>query len=514
MSIDETLQQTFRLAIPEATLVGVACVLYLLATCKVVSRQLAGVVALAGLGAALILDRTLTFPTEMIPTVAPFLPSNLATAVRWIMCISSALLILFAWSETSGHRAAEYYGSLLIATAGVSLTASANDLIALFLALEMLSIPTYVLLFLHGKDVGRTNETMIKYFMLSIFSSGLALFGLSYLYGICGSTNIAVLNSVAPVAVLAEHHTTGLIALVFMLAGIGFRITAFPFHFYAPDVYQAGPSVTVAFLAFVPKVAGFVALIKLTSFAAISGTQVGPEFLRKALLVLWVLAVVTMFAGNFMALLQNNLRRLLAYSSVANAGYMLIGLATMPTLANQPTTSSTIPFILQTSGHEALLVYLVAYGLMTIGAFAILAYLNHSERPVHTIEDLAGLAKTNPLPAALLAVCVVSMIGLPLTAGFVGKVLLFANALNTSATVPMHDMLSVLAIIGAINAAIAAGYYLKVLVAMYLRTAIEPVRTSGARHLLVVGGICASLTVFFGLYPKPLFQFAHWAFGM
>lgn len=510
MNVDQTLQQVFRLALPEAALVGVACVLFILSTLRTASRNLAGVIALLGLALAAGLYSTGTTPDGMIASVAPLWPDGLSDFVRWIAIGSGAMLVLANWHECDDRHAADYHACLLVATAGLSLVGLANDLIVLFLALELISIPTYVMLYLPRSNDPRAQEAAVKYFLLSVLSSALILFGFSYLYGTAGTTNIAALTQLLPRFAVGEASTSLLIASVLVLAGLGFRVTAFPFHFYAPDVYQGGPTGTVAFLAFVPKVAGFAVLLRLFDFVGDARLEVlgdahsSNDFVKRVMMLLWLLAAATMTAGNVMGLLQTNLRRLLAYSSVANAGYLLIGVAVIPAQASRPSSEP-----LAVGGGEALLFYLIAYGAMTVGAFALVAYLDSPERRIETIDDVAGLRETHPIAALLFGILLLSMIGLPLTAGFVGKLLLFVSALGTQ----VESSMRMLAVVGAINAAIAAYYYLRVLNAIFLRTSLSPPTPSLRRSpLLLVALICTVITVFFGVNPGPLHDACRHAF--
>jgi NADH-quinone oxidoreductase subunit N len=507
VTVDQTLQQVFRLALPEASLVGVACALFILSTLRATSRSTAGILALIGLGIAASLHFTTTTPEGMVRTVSPLWPDALSAFVRLAAIGTGALLALFTWNECDDSRAADFHGCLLAATAGFSLVGSANDLVVLFLALELISIPTYVMLYLPRPNDTRAQESAVKYFMLSVMSSAFMLFGFSYLYGTAGTTSLSALSQLLPRFAAGDGSISLLIASVFVLAGLGFRVTAFPFHFYAPDVYQGGPTGTVAFLAFVPKIAGFAALFKLFAYVG-DANPVANEFVKRTMLLLWLLAAVTMTAGNVLGLLQTNLRRLLAYSSVANAGYMLIGLAVVPTLAyRNPGDASPA------NGGEALLFYLIAYGAMTVGAFAILAHLDSPSRRVESIDDVAGLRETHPCSAVLLGIFLISLIGLPLTAGFVGKFLLFVSALSTPAEAPMQDLFRVLAVIGAINAAIAAYYYLRVLNSIFLRSSLTPPTPANrVSPLLAVAVVCAVVTVAFGVYPEPLQEACRRAF--
>jgi NADH-quinone oxidoreductase subunit N len=503
VTVDQTLQQVFRLAVPEAALVGTACVLFLLSTVRAANRTVAGAVALVGLAVALWLHDFTAGTSQGIRTVSPLLIDDFSGFIRLTALATGVVLVAFCWRECDDRRAADFHACLLIAIAGLSLVGSANDLIVLFLALELISIPTYVMLYLPRPGEPRAEEAAVKYFLLSVMSSALTLFGFSYLYGLAGTTNLSALTQILPRVLPGETGVAGLIASVLVLAGLGFRITAFPFHFYAPDVYQGGPTGTVAFLAFVPKVAGFAALLKLFAFVG-DAHDVARPVVERVMQILWVLAAVTMTAGNVMGLLQTNLRRMLAYSSVANAGYMLIGFAVTPAQAYRGAEPGAA------AGGDAMLFYLIAYGAMTVGAFAVLAYLDSPTKRVESIDDVAGLWSTHPGAAASMVVFLISLIGLPLTAGFVGKFWLFVGALASPAEAPMQYEFRVLAVIGALNAAVAAYYYVRVIMATYLRTSLAaPARSTRAHPAMLAAGICLVVTLLFGIFPKPL-QEACW----
>jgi NADH-quinone oxidoreductase subunit N len=509
VTVDQTLQQVFRLAVPEAALVGTACVLFILSTLRIANRTLAGGIALLGLALAFGLHDFASGTSTGVRTVSPLVVNDFSTFIRFTALATGVVLVMFCWNECDDRKAADFHACLLTAIAGFSLVGSANDLIVLFLALELISIPTYVMLYLPRANDSRAQEAAVKYFLLSVLSSAFTLFGFSYLFGLTGTTNLTALTELLPRVVPGEGGIAGLIAIVFVLAGLGFRVTAVPLHFYAPDVYQGGPTGTVAFLAFVPKVAGFAALLKLLAFVG-DANPVANDFVKRVMFFLWVLAAITMTAGNIMGLLQTNIRRMLAYSSVANAGYMMIGLAVVPDQAYRHGSEAAVA-----SGGEALLFYLIAYGAMTVGAFAILAYLESPARRVETIDDVAGLWETHPWAAALMTVFLISLIGLPLTAGFVGKFELFVSALAAPAEGPMQEPFRILALVGAINAAIAAYYYVRVIMAIYLRNCLTPRESTTARNqpALLAASVCALVTVVFGLYPKPLLEACWRAFS-
>jgi NADH-quinone oxidoreductase subunit N len=448
--------------------------------------------------------------------VRPLLWSRLVILFKVIALVGGAVLVLASWNEVKDETAAEYFACLLIMIAGLMLVPSANDLVTLFLSLELISIPTYIILYTQRHDLAG-QEAASKYFLLSIFSSALLLFGFSYLYGMTGTTNIpAIVNGL----VQPDEHglstmqrqpqhmpALALVALVMVVAGLGFRITAFPFHFYAPDVFQGTTTTTAAILAFVPKVAGFAALMRVLGFVYAAGPNPGLALGWKVPILFITIAALTMVVGNVLALLQDNLRRMLAYSSVAHAGYMLVGLAAAPGLAANPIDR----------GLEAIVFYVVAYGAMTIGAFAVLAYLQSADRPIETVDDLAGLSQDHPLLALMMALFLFSLIGVPATAGFVGKLLLFLAALAVpgQAALPAEHLrlFPFLAILLAITAAIGAWYYLRIVAAMYLRSPLRPRQT--ARHWPIAAaiGVCAAITLVLGVYPEPLVKAARMAVG-
>ncbi len=549
-AITQALINYLPLALPEVVLGVAACLMFLGATWRG-GRNLWGGVALAGLGlaAAALIYTVLTIPTvqaaqERVNQIteqldkgnadrplnaeqkavlekerddldaatnaavyaAPIVNSRLALFFKALALAGAVVLVLTSWREVSDGLAAEFHACLLLITAGVCLTGAANELITLFLSLELISIPTYILLYLPRSDA-KAQESAMKYFLLSIFSSALLLFGFSYLYGTAGTTNLTALGE----ALTRPSNDGGgvglaLTALVLVTAGLGFKITAVPFHFYTPDVYEGTTPSAAAILSFVPKVAGFAALFRVFGYTlgllGPSQAFVGQILEGQGLKLLWILAAVTMTLGNVLALLQNNLKRLFAYSSVGHAGYMLVGLAAAPLLGGAAPVA----------GVEAVVFYLVAYTAMTIGAFAVLAYLNSAQRPVETVDDLAGLSVSRPWAALVMVLFLFSLIGMPLTAGFWAKFQVVFGAMDVppdaAASAGSQSLLwfILLAVITAINAAIGAWYYLRIATVMYLRTPLHPVERPRFGPVLVAVWLCALTTLAVGLYPRPLQQ--------
>jgi NADH-quinone oxidoreductase subunit N len=494
--IASVLVNVFSLMIPEIVLGGAACILFLGSTVWA-NRHAWAALALVALAAAVfaLWLGPVRSPSSQEIYASPLVLDRMALLIKAIALAGGIVLVLFSWDAVPDRQAGEYYACLLLIVAGLCLTGAANELVTLFLALEVISIPTYVLLYLPRYD-NAAQEAALKYFLLSIFSSALLLFGFSYLYGLAGTTNVPALLAALGNVGREGLPRTAQVALVMVVAGLGFRITAVPFHFYAPDVYQGTPTVAAALLAFIPKVAGFAALVRVLGYLSIGRTgTVGLALGEQVPMLFFILAAVTMSLGNVMGLLQDNLKRLLAYSSVAQAGYMLIGLAAAPDLQSEGTNG----------GVDAVLFYLVAYGAMTIGAFAVLAYLSTPQRPADMIDDLAGLSRSHPVVALLMALFMFSLIGIPLTAGFWGKLVLFFGAMVVSR--PEHPWLfPSLALIGVINAAIGAWYYLRVVAVMYLRNPIKPLENPRSWPGLATVGICALVTMVVGFYPDPLLR--------
>ena len=439
--------------------------------------------------------------TPVARTLGPFALDELTWYIRGLTLVFGAILVLLQWNQADDGRSAECFACLLAILAGVNLIAAANDLVGMFVALELVSIPTYLFLLIPRRDAP-SQEATLKYFLLSIFSSAIVLFGMSYLYGATGTTNLAGIHAAfsAAFSTASGQPANPLVAVatVMLIAGLGFRLTAVPFHFYAPDVFQGAPTSAAAMLSLVPKIAGFVALLRLMVPATGADEAMNSWTMTPAATpLLWWLAVSTMFVGNLMALMQTDIRRLLAYSSVSHAGYMMVGLIVgleheiQKEVLNRPAMQSV-------SGIGAMLFYLAVYGAMTLGAFAVLIAARRSDKPIETLDDLSGLSRTRPALALVLAIFLFSLSGLPPTAGFLGKLNLFFAAWSQG-----YDSSKWLAVILAINAALGAWYYLKIIGVMFLRDPIDrsefPVRQEAPA--LIAAGICLAGTL--GLFFLP-----------
>ena len=441
-----------------------------------------------------------------LPIAEPDIYSSVVAAdafssfVRLGILLTGLILLGLAHDQVDDERAPEFFGALLLVHAGAMLVASANEMVFLFVGLELVSIPTYLLLYLSRKTEV-TQEAAIKYFFLSVFSSALLLFGMAYLYGLTGISNLKALAYVVHWkggAMQLPQPQFATVALVFVLAGLGFRIAAVPFHFYAPDVYQGSPTIVTAMLAWIPKVVGFAAIVRLLT--PVFGWEAVPGEVSnlarvsdKALWITWVLAVATMTLGNTVALAQDNLKRMLAYSSVAHAGYLLIGVAAA--LRNGAGGPESV------LGADSLVYYLATYGVTTLGIFGVLLALDSRERPVETVDDLAGLGRTNPTAALILGVFFFSLAGIPPLAGFFGKFRIFQAALDAAHGADVWTF-QTLTVIGVINAAIGAYVYLRPVWTMTFKdpVGVPPKEHAGWPTVLAIFA-CAGLSLALGFLP-------------
>jgi NADH-quinone oxidoreductase subunit N len=498
--VSENLLGVARTIVPELILMGGATLIILWASfISVVSKEArAGLHSKSIWAGALVLIAALVayfgFPADidLDPVRSAFLNDTLAQALRPASFAVGLVLLIFLAQQLHPRYAAEQIACLLFSVAGASLVASANDSIALFVSLELVSIPTYILLYL-SRDDSAALEATAKYFLLSIFSSAFVLYGLSIFLGSAGSTNFVWLRQSlnAPTGMVSVGMLQ--IAVAMTVAGLGFRITAVPFHFYAPDVFQGTSTSMAGLLAVLPKIVGFAALLRLV-WSVLLDSNVHQAFDSLAIPapeVLAVLAVITMTVGNVLALLQNDLRRLLAYSSVAHAGYMLVGLAVLP--------GASADF----SGAQAVLFYLLIYSTMTLGVFGTIMLIKKNGKPIETVNDVDGIATTSPGLALVMSIFLFSLTGLPPTGGFWGKFNLFLAAWSTGTTT-----MRLLALGLAINAAIAGWYYLRLVRRAYLHPPAEAVTadTSKSFALTAVVGLCAGVILGLFFFPDPLWQ--------
>jgi NADH-quinone oxidoreductase subunit N len=371
--------------------------------------------------------------------------------------------------DAARANAGEFYAFLLFSLTGLMLCCSADDLIWLFLALELTSLPTYVMVSI-STPRARSQEAGVKYFFLGAFGAAIFLYGFALLYGACGTTLLfGAIGEPTITASLAEQAAAGglspiaVVGLVMAVVGVCFKIAAVPMHFYTPDVYQGAATTVAAFLAFVPKMAGFVALMLLVSAVGWSFGEAGDALPEPLRVTLWVIAALTMTVGNVLALLQSSVKRILAYSSIAHSGYMLVGLIAGPGDGDPAH-----------NGLAALLFYMLCYGFMNLGAFAVLACLERraDRRGVDDIEnvaDLRGLCYVHPLLGWTMVLSAASLLGLPPLLGFFGKFYLFTSAIAAGE-------IALVVVLG-VNSAIAAFYYLRLVAAPLLEDPDDQTRS-------------------------------------
>lgn len=405
-----------------------------------------------------------------------FIADGYGAFFKAIFLISSALTILVSLryldDENSHHG--EYYALLLFATLGMMLMASGGDLITIYLGLELMSLPTYVLVGFIRRDV-ISIEGAVKYFLMGAFTSGILLYGLALLYGLTGSTN---LDAVAQkLAGLSLDDPALILAMVLVVVGFGFKIAAVPFHMWAPDAYEGAPTSITAFMSSAVKAAAFAGLARVFIVALL---PLAPRWEP----LLWILAALSMIIGNLVALAQTSLKRLLAYSSIAHAGYALIGIVAAIQAKG--------------AGVSGTLFYLFAYMFTTMGTFSMIILLTHQGFRGDKIADFAGLGRTHPLPAFMYIIFFLSLAGIPPTAGFVGKLLIFRAAIEGGFVV--------LAVIGVLTSAIAAYYYFMVIKTMFMDEPVADLTLSPSRPLHVGLAIMVLATLFLGLFPNLVIQ--------
>ncbi len=415
--------------------------------------------------------------------------NSLTYFARVITLGVGSLVLLVNWRQPADGERGEYTALILFSLLGVLLTASANDWIVLFFAIELVSVPTYVLIALSRNDV-RASESSVKYFFLGALSAAVLVFGLVLLYGVSGTTTMFRLSGSTPASMLNSGAPLGSLAtigLLLVFAGLAFKIAAVPFHAYAADVYEGAASPVTGLLGFVPKLAGFLALIKV--FAVL-----GWSLPRELFWLVWIVAAATMTIGNTLALLQKNVKRMLAYSSIAHTGYMLVALLVGPVAGQGPLHD----------GVAALLFYIAVYGVMNLGAFAMLGAFRVEGRDAETLDDISGMARRAPAASLAMAVCVFSLMGFPPTAGFLGKVYIFSSAFSLPASHAMQHSFVVLAIIAVVNSAIAAAYYLRIVATTYAGTGEDRASATGGAPIRFGLALCAvSLLILFA-WPSSL----------
>jgi len=440
--------------------------------------RLAGWLGLAGLlvsGAGLAVLWVGRASPEGLPQMIALDPFRYGASAIALLAAGGTILISLGYMERERLIAPEYYPLILLAASGMMFLAGAEDLIVLFLGLEVMSVSVYVLAGYNRSDPF-SSEAALKYFLIGAFASGFLLYGIALVYGTTGTTNFSLIGAQLagrPLPLMAA------LGLGLLLIGMAFKISAVPFHMWAPDVYDGSPTPVTGLMATGVKAAAFAALVRLLLEAFPSAVGLWQP-------VVAALAILSMAVGNLVALAQPSLKRMLAYSSIAHAGYMLVAV-----------WAGTRP------GAGAVLLYLLAYGLTTLASFGFLTALGRGGERDVTYDDIAGLAATRPAIAVGLSVCMLSLLGFPGTVGFIGKWYILTAVVAEGQTL--------LPVILVLTSVLSAGYYLPVIMAMYMRPSPSPDRHAGVRLSPTAAaaiGLSVAAVLLFGLWPSGLLDLA------
>lgn len=394
-----------------------------------------------------------------------------------VVVAAVAILVIlssYEYMEVQQIRAGEYYALILFGAVGMDLMSSAMELVLIFIALEISSIATYILAGFRRRSA-ISSESSVKYFLLGSFATAFFLYGVALIFGATGSTSIAVIGQSLQQYIGTGHGPLlAYFGVALMFVGLGFKVAAAPFHVWTPDVYEGAPSPVVGFMSTAPKAAVFAVLLRIMFQAQAPGR----------VMLIWIAAALSMTIGNIAALVQDNVKRLLAYSSIAHAGYLLVAFASLPA-----------------NGIPAAMFYTAAYAMMNVGAFAVVGHFANAGERYVTIEDYAGMGRRSPLLAAVLTIFLLSLIGIPITGGFFAKFYVFTAA--------MQSNLVGLTIIGVINSAVAAYYYLRIIVFMYMREPRQEVPVmpvpAGLGFAL---GLSLAATIYLGVQPGRILDYA------
>lgn len=407
-----------------------------------------------------------------------FTLDTFAIFFKLIIVIATAIVVLISakYLEIEESHYGEYYALLLFSVVGMMLMASGQDLVVLFMALELMALCEYVLTgFLRGSR--RSNEAAMKFFLLGAFSSGLLLYGMSLLYGIGGSTKLTFIRE--RLAERPEGDPLSWIAMIALLAGLFFKVAAVPFHQWTPDAYEGAPTSITAFLSVAPKAASFAILLRIL-FGGIWPLREEWQMLTMGV------AIATMTLGNLAAITQTNIKRFFGYSTIAHVGYLLLGV--VAAADGNP------------EGLAAVAIYLLVYSFTNLGAFAVVIMMRRQDIIGDELDDLSGLMARAPGPAIMMLIFLLSLTGIPPTAGFIGKYFIFLSLIQTK-----HYILAVLAVAYAV---VALYYYFRIVVAMFTKKAPDTVPLATSPGLSLALGVTLGLTLIIGIYPEPFILLA------
>jgi NADH-quinone oxidoreductase subunit N len=418
------------------------------------------------------------------------LVDRIAIYFFYLFLVGTAIAIVMSvrYLEIEDEHHGEFYALMLLSVVGMMCMAAGLDVVLIFIGLELMAISTYVLVGFLRRD-RRSNEAALKYLLLGAFSSGIFAYGLSLLYGLTGSTNLGVIRN--KVALLDPHNPVLIIALLTTMVGLMFKIAAIPFHQWAPDAYEGAPTNMTGFMSVAVKAAAWAMLIRILLLGLFPLRAVYAPMLV-------FVAIATMTGANFAALTQTNTKRLLAYSSIAHVGYMLLALVAVATAdPGSPGFSD---------GLKGILVYLLVYTFMNLGAFAVITSLRHRNVIGDELDDIAGLYSRSPVEAVLMLFFLLSLAGIPPMAGFLGKYYIFLSLIESG-----HYVLASLAVLYAL---FGLYYYLKIANAMFMRQPMETGRLPVSLGMRFALGVCALATIVIGVYPEPFIRSVNWALGI
>jgi NADH-quinone oxidoreductase subunit N len=497
--------QDLHWIVPEMILTGLAFSILLLATVWPAQRRrmlgwlsLVAVVVTAGAllvtqsGVPSMPERPGGFP--IMGDYPSFVADGFSLFFKIVILLSAALTILMSlrYLDTERSQAGEFYALVLLSVVGMMFMASGTDFAVLYIALELMSMSVYVLVgFI--KHNRKSNEAALKYYILGAFSSGILLYGVSLVYGTCGTTNLIQIREA--IAAGVEHQTMLLIGAILVTVGLAFKIAAVPFHMWTPDAYEGAPTAVTAFMATAVKTAAFALALRIfvEGFIGLRGDWVTLAAL---------LAVASMTLGNVAAILQDNVKRMLAYSSIAHAGYALMGLVAIGAAAG-----GQKPRVDGLDGAQFGLVsvalYLLVYTFTTIGAFGLVVMLRRERVVGDRMEDFAGLARRAPVAAFAMLVFMLSLAGIPCTAGFIGKWWLFGAAVRAD--------YAWLAVIAVVNSGVSLYYYVRLVVQMYMAPPADEEAYANSPGLTAALATCLGATLLIGVYPAPFIALARTA---
>jgi len=408
----------------------------------------------------------------------------------WYLFLAAAaiaILMSVRYLEIENEHHGEYYTLILLAVIGMMCMAAGLDVVLIFIGLELMAISTYVLVGFLRRD-RRSNEAALKYLLLGAFSSGIFAYGLSLLYGLTGTTNLVLMQRA--LVRIDTHNPVVVIALLATMVGLLFKIAAIPFHQWAPDAYEGAPTSITGFMSVAVKAAAWAMLLRILLWGLFPLRSIYTP-------IMVFVAVATMTGANLAALTQNNTKRLLAYSSIAHVGYMLLAFVAMG--------SSQVGSPGFMDGLKGILVYLLVYTFMNLGAFAVITSLRNRSVIGDELDDIAGLYQRQPVEAVLMLFFLLSLAGIPPMAGFLGKYYIFLSLVESQ-----HYVLASLAVLYTL---FGLYYYLKIANAMFMRQSIETERLPVSLAMRVALGITALATVVIGMYPEPVIQTVNWSLG-